>query len=83
MKRAVVSGAAGFVGSHMCDRLLGEGIAVLALDSLLTGMERNIEHLRGRADFEFRRQDVTLPFEIDSSVDFVLHMASPASPGII
>jgi dTDP-glucose 4,6-dehydratase len=64
----------------MCDRLLAEGIAVLALDNLLTGVERNLDHLRGRADFEFRRQDVTLPFEIDSGVDFVLHMASPASP---
>jgi dTDP-glucose 4,6-dehydratase len=80
MKRAVVSGAAGFVGSHMCDRLLAEGIAVLALDNLLTGAERNLEHLRGHPHFEFRAQDVTLAFEIDSSVDYVLHMASPASP---
>jgi dTDP-glucose 4,6-dehydratase len=64
----------------MCDRLLAEGIAVLALDNLLTGVERNIEHLRGHADFQFRLQDVTLPFEVDSPVDFVIHMASPASP---
>ncbi len=80
MKRAVVSGGAGFVGSHMCDRLLSEGIAVLVLDNLLTGRERNIEHLRAHPQFEFRRQDVTQPFEIEGSVDFVLHMASPASP---
>jgi dTDP-glucose 4,6-dehydratase len=80
LKLAVVSGAAGFVGSHMCDRLLAEGIAVLALDNLLTGAERNIEHLFGRPHFEFRKQDVTLPFEVDSPVDFVVHMASPASP---
>jgi len=80
LKRAVVSGAAGFVGSHMCDRLLAEGAAVLGLDNLLTGVERNLDHLRAHPRFEFRRQDVTLPFEIDSPVDFVLHMASPASP---
>ncbi|HEY3826558.1 MAG TPA: UDP-glucuronic acid decarboxylase family protein [Bryobacteraceae bacterium] len=80
LKLAVVSGAAGFVGSHMCDRLLAEGVAVLALDNLLTGAERNIEHLLGHPHFEFRRQDVTLPFEVDSPVDFVVHMASPASP---
>lgn len=80
MKRAVVSGAAGFVGSHMCDRLLAEGIAVLALDNLLTGAEQNIAHLRAHPLFEFRLQDVTLPFEVAGPVDFVLHMASPASP---
>jgi dTDP-glucose 4,6-dehydratase len=80
MKRAVVSGAAGFVGSHMCDRLLAEGMAVLALDNLLTGVERNLDHLRGHPHFEFRLQDVTLPFEIQAGVDFVIHMASPASP---
>lgn len=78
--RAVVSGAAGFVGSHMCDRLLAEGMAVVALDNLLTGLERNLDHLRENARFEFRRQDVTKPFEMDGEVDFVLHMASPASP---
>jgi dTDP-glucose 4,6-dehydratase len=80
MKRAVVSGAAGFVGSHMCDRLLAEGVAVLALDNLLTGVERNLDHLRGHPHFDFRLQDVTAPFEIDASVDYVLHLASPASP---
>ncbi len=80
LKLAVVSGAAGFVGSHMCDRLLAEGLAVLALDNLLTGVERNLDHLRGHPNFEFRLQDVTLPFEVNSAVDFVIHMASPASP---
>lgn len=64
----------------MCDLLLSRDIAVVALDSLITGAERNIEHLRGEKRFEFRNQDVTLPFEIDGSVDYVLHMASPASP---
>lgn len=64
----------------MCDRLLSEGIAVIVLDNLLTGAERNIEHLYGRPDFEFRFQDVTEPFEIEGPVDYVVHMASPASP---
>ena len=52
----------------------------MALDNLLTGSERNLDHLRGNSNFEFRWQDVTEPFQIDSGVDFVLHMASPASP---
>ncbi len=64
----------------MCDRLLAEGIAVVALDNLLTGVERNLDQLRENPRFEFRRQDVTMPFEIEGEVDFVLHMASPASP---
>jgi dTDP-glucose 4,6-dehydratase len=80
MKRAVVSGAAGFLGSHMCDRLLAEGLAVTGLDNLLTGVEQNLEHLRGHANFEFRLHDVTNPVEMAGAVDFVLHMASPASP---
>ncbi len=64
----------------MCDRLLKEGFAVIALDNLLTGVERNLEHLRRNPDFEFRKQDVTVPFTVEPPVDYVLHMASPASP---
>jgi dTDP-glucose 4,6-dehydratase len=64
----------------MCDLMVARGIAVLALDNFLTGAERNIEHLRGRSDFEFRQQDVTLQFDVDGPVDYVVHMASPASP---
>ncbi len=64
----------------MCDLLLREGIRVIVLDNLLTGAERNIEHLYSRPDFEFRFQDVTEPFEVDGAVDYVIHMASPASP---
>ena len=79
-KCAVVSGGAGFVGSHMCDRLLKEGCRVIVLDNLITGAERNIEHLQKNPRFTFKNQDVTRPFEIEGSVDFVLHMASPASP---
>jgi len=80
MSYVVVSGAAGFVGSHMCDRLLAEGHSVLGLDNFLTGAERNIEHLRHDPAFEFRLQDVTVPFEVNGKVDYVIHMASPASP---
>ncbi len=80
MKRVAISGAAGFVASHLCDRLLSEGYSVLGLDNFLTGAERNIAHLAGNAAFEFRRQDVTLPFQVDGPVDYVIHAASPASP---
>lgn len=78
--RIIVSGAAGFIGSHMCDRLLSEGHSVLALDNMLTGTRHNIAHLTGHPRFRFIEQDVTRPFEIDEPADAVLHMASPASP---
>jgi nucleoside-diphosphate-sugar epimerase len=80
VKRVAISGAAGFIGSHLCDRLLGEGYAVLGLDNFLTGAERNIAHLSGNPAFEFRRQDVTVPFAVEGPFDFVIHAASPASP---
>jgi dTDP-glucose 4,6-dehydratase len=76
----VISGAAGFIGSHLCDRLLSEGHQVLGLDNLITGSLRNINHLRNEPRFEFRECDVTRPFEVDGSVDGVLHLASLASP---
>lgn len=78
--RIVVSGGAGFVGSHMCDRLLGEGHTVLALDNLITGAHKNVAHLQNDPNFSFQLQDVTEPFCVDGRVDAVLHMASPASP---
>jgi dTDP-glucose 4,6-dehydratase len=78
--RIVVSGAAGFIASHMCDRLLAEGHCVIALDNFLTGRERNLAHLAGDTRFCFREQDVTQPFTVEGPVDCVLHMASPASP---
>ncbi|MDQ2900138.1 MAG: SDR family oxidoreductase [Acidobacteriota bacterium] len=78
--RIAVSGGAGFVGSHMCDRLLAEGHAVVALDNLLTGTERNIEHLENHPNFHFLLHDVTRPVSVEGPVDSVLHMASPASP---
>jgi dTDP-glucose 4,6-dehydratase len=80
VKRAVVAGAAGFIGSHLCERLLALDFSVIGLDNLITGVERNIEHLLDNPAFEFRFQDVTEPFEIHFPVDFVLNLASPASP---
>ncbi len=78
--RIIVSGAAGFIGSHMCDRLLAEGHTVVGLDNFLTGAERNLAHLKDHPEFQFIRQDVTQPFAMNGQVDAVLHMASPASP---
>jgi dTDP-glucose 4,6-dehydratase len=78
--RIIVSGAAGFIGSHMCDRLLAEGHSIVALDNFLTGSRRNIAHLAGHPRFEFREQDITRPFAVEGAVDGVVNMASPASP---
>jgi dTDP-glucose 4,6-dehydratase len=78
--RIIVSGAAGFIASHMCDRLLAEGHTVVGLDNFLTGAEHNLAHLKGHARFQFVRQDVTQPFSVEGQFDTVLHMASPASP---
>jgi dTDP-glucose 4,6-dehydratase len=80
--RIVVSGAAGFVGSHMCDRLLAEGHKVVALDNFLTGTRANLSHLEGHPDFSFLAVDITVPFaiEIAGAIDCVVNMASPASP---
>jgi dTDP-glucose 4,6-dehydratase len=78
--RIVVSGGAGFVGSHMCDRLLAEDHTVVALDNLITGSRQNIAHLEGNPAFTFQQQDITQPFTIEGPVDAVLNMASPASP---
>jgi len=78
--RIVVSGAAGFIGSHMCDRLLGDGHSVVALDNLLPGNRRNLAHLEGETRFRFIERDITQPFSIEGPVDGVVHMACPASP---
>ncbi len=79
-KTAVVTGAAGFLGSHLTDRLLKEGYRVIGIDNLLTGSERNIAHLAGNADFKFIHQDVTEYLYLPGEVDLVFHFASPASP---
>ncbi|HSM13698.1 MAG TPA: UDP-glucuronic acid decarboxylase family protein [Thermoanaerobaculia bacterium] len=80
MTRAVVTGGAGFLGSHLCERLLGEGHAVVCVDNLITGKRANVAHLESRDDFEFVLHDVSTPIQVDGEVDFVLHFASPASP---
>jgi dTDP-glucose 4,6-dehydratase len=78
-KRVVITGAAGFIGSHLCDALLDRGYAVVGLDNLLTGDLANIAHIKNR-DFEFIKHDVTNYINIEGAVDYVLHWASPASP---
>ena len=78
--RFIMSGAAGFIGSHFCDRLIAEGHRVLGLDNFMTGAARNMGHLRGNSSFEFLKHDVCLPIAIDGPVDAVLHLASLASP---
>jgi dTDP-glucose 4,6-dehydratase len=77
---AVVSGGAGFLGSHLCDHLLEKGHRVICVDNLDTGSLQNIEHLRNGEDFLFVNHDVTAPFFINEGIDFVFHLASPASP---
>ncbi len=78
--RYVISGAAGFIGSHLCDRLVEAGHEVLALDNLITGHRENIAHLEGKAGFSFAQHDVCQPLEIGGQVDRVFHLASLASP---
>jgi dTDP-glucose 4,6-dehydratase len=78
--RVLVTGGAGFLGSHLCERLLAEGHEVVAMDNLLTGNLRNIAHLSGELQFRFVRHDVTQFIAVEGPVDAVLHFASPASP---
>ena len=79
-QHAVVTGGAGFLGSHLCDRLIAEGYRVTAIDNLVTGDTRNISHLLGNAKFRFIKHDVTEYIYIDGAVHYILHFASPASP---
>jgi dTDP-glucose 4,6-dehydratase len=79
-KTAVVTGAAGFLGSHLTDLLLAEGYRVVGIDNLVTGNLRNIEHLKGNADYEFIKHDVTKFIDVPGEVDLIFHFASPASP---
>lgn len=79
-KRILITGAAGFLGSHLCDRYIKEGYDVIAMDNLITGDLMNIEHLRSNPNFEFIHHDVTTFIDIKGDLDYVLHFASPASP---
>ena len=80
MKRVLITGAAGFIGSHLCDRFLKEGFHVIGMDNLLTGSMANIEHLLPDQHFEFHHHDITKYVHITGDLDYILHFASPASP---
>ncbi|HEY0409477.1 MAG TPA: UDP-glucuronic acid decarboxylase family protein, partial [Candidatus Dormibacteraeota bacterium] len=80
LRRAVITGGAGFIGSHLCDRLLQRGIRVVCLDNLLTGSIDNVAHLFSNPRFSFRHYDVTEYLYVEDEVDAILHFASPASP---
>jgi dTDP-glucose 4,6-dehydratase len=79
-KRVLITGGAGFLGSHLCDRFLAEGYHVIAMDNLVTGNLANIEHLFKREDFEFHHHDVSKFVFVPGKLDYILHFASPASP---
>ncbi|MDE2010198.1 MAG: SDR family oxidoreductase [Candidatus Omnitrophica bacterium] len=79
-KTVLITGGAGFIGSHLCDWFTGRGFKVIAVDNLITGSLRNIAHLKNSKDFKFIRHDVYKPFKITGGVDYVMHFASPASP---
>src|SRR5258708_37193116 len=78
--RVLVTGGAGFLGSHLCDRLLREDHDVVAMDNLITGNTRNISHLAGNPRFKYIHHDVTEYIYVDGPLDAILHFASPASP---
>lgn len=80
MKRVLITGAAGFLGSHLCDRFIKDGYHVLAMDNLITGRLKNIEHLFHLEQFEFHNNDVSKFIHIPGELDYILHFASPASP---
>jgi dTDP-glucose 4,6-dehydratase len=80
MKKVLITGAAGFLGSHLCDRFIKEGFHVIAMDNLITGDLKNIEHLFKLKEFEFYHHDVSKFIHIPGELDYILHFASPASP---
>jgi dTDP-glucose 4,6-dehydratase len=80
MKNILITGAAGFLGSHLCDRFLKEGYHVIGMDNFITGDKKNISHLSNNSNFEFIEHDVSEFIKVDGTIDYILHFASPASP---
>ncbi len=80
MDTFLITGGCGFIGSHLCERLVGEGRKVICMDSLITGSRKNIEPLESNSRFRFIEHDITRHIELDEEIDFILHFASPASP---
>jgi dTDP-glucose 4,6-dehydratase len=79
-KTVLITGVAGFLGSHLCDYFLSKNYKVLGIDNLITGNLKNLSHLESNSDFEFREIDINNNFKIEKTIDYVLHFASPASP---
>ena len=79
-KTILITGAAGFLGSHLCDRLIDEGFRVVGMDNFITGDKANIQHLFEHPNFQLIEHDVTVHIDIQEPIDYILHFASPASP---
>ena len=79
-KTVLITGVAGFLGSHLCDYFLSKNYRVIGIDNFITGIPKNLSHLKANSDFKFREIDITHNFKIDNPIDYILHFASPASP---
>lgn len=80
MKTTLVTGGAGFIGSHLCEKLLNDGYEVICLDNLCTGTKENVVHLLNNKNFTYLQHDITMPLKIEEEIEYLFHLASPASP---